>query len=144
MGPAMSQENVEFVCRWYASIPDVRDADPRDDRAFFDLAFGDYLDERWELRLPAGELVFRGREGLVALVAMLRGTWAEWRFEVERFLDAGDRVVVFVCVVAKCSARGAPIELSTAHVVTVRDGRIPSAQVYQDRGDALEAVGLRA
>ena len=142
----MSQENVELVRRWYASIPDLRDADPQDDRAIFDQAFLDYLDERYELRLPGGypegEPVFRGREGFVALIAMLRDAWAEWRFEPERFLDVGDRVVVYVRVVAKGRASGVPIELPDTHVVTVRNGRITSSRVYRDRGEALKAVGL--
>jgi ketosteroid isomerase-like protein len=101
----MSQENVEVVRRWYASAPDLRDTDLQDDRAFADRAFRDYLDERVELRLseryPEGEMVFQGREGFAAFLAMLRDTWAEWRFEPERILDAGDRIVVFVRVVGK-------------------------------------------
>jgi hypothetical protein len=59
----MSQANLELVRRWYAAIPDVRDADLRDDRAWLDRAFREYLDERYELRLPPGypegEPVFR-------------------------------------------------------------------------------------
>ncbi len=73
---------------------------------------------------------------------MLRDAWGEWRFEPERFIDAGDRVVVFVRVVAKGSASGVPIELPDAHVVTIRDGCITSSRVYRDRSEALEAVGL--
>jgi hypothetical protein len=53
------------------------------------------LDENFEFRLPAdypeGEPVFRGREGLDQLVAMLSESWREWRMEPERFLDAGER-----------------------------------------------------
>ena len=142
----MSQENVELVRRWYGSLPDLRDANPDDDQAFLDRAFREYLNEGWELRLPAGypegEPVFRGREGVTQLVVMLRDVWSEWRFEPERFLDAGDRVVVFVRVVAKGGASGVPITLEDAHVVTVRDGRMKSARVYRDRSDALEAAGL--
>jgi hypothetical protein len=72
----MSQENVELVRRWYGSLPDLRDANPDDDQAFLDRAFREYLNEGWELRLPAGypegEPVFRGREGVTQLVVMLR------------------------------------------------------------------------
>jgi ketosteroid isomerase-like protein len=143
----MSEESVELVRRWYASIPDLRDAESRDDHALLDQAFHDYLDEHYELRLPAGypegEPVFRGREGAVALLAMLRDAWAAWRFEPERFLDAGDRVVVFLRVVAKGRVSGVPMAVPNAHVVTVRDGRMTSTQVYKDREAALEAVGLR-
>jgi ketosteroid isomerase-like protein len=72
----------------------------------------------------------------------MRDTWAEWRFEPERSLDAGDRIVVFVRVVGKASASGLPINVPTAHVVDVPDGRITLIRAYLDRSEALEAVGL--
>ena len=139
----MSRENVELVRRWYVSIPGLPDAD---DSAFLEKTFRDFLDEQWECHLPGqypeGGPIFRGQAGWTALVAMLRDTWAEWRFDPERFLDAGDRVVVFVRVVAVGRTSGVPIELATAHVVTVRDRRMTSATAYLDRRDALEVVGL--
>ena len=141
-------ENVELVRRWYALLPSLGGTDPNDDRAFFDRIFRDYLDQEYELRLPGGypegEPAFRGREGLAQLLAMLRDSWAEWRFEPDRFIDAGDQVVVFVRVVAEGGASGVPIELPDAHVVTLRDGRLTSTCVYRDRSAALEAVGLQA
>ena len=112
----MSRENVEVVRRWYTMLPDLREVGPADDPAFADRAFGVFLDDEYELQLPGGypegEPVFRGREGLAQIAAMLRSAWSEWRFEVERFLDAGDRVVVFVRVIA----RGRP-ERSLRYVI---------------------------
>jgi ketosteroid isomerase-like protein len=141
-------QNIELVRRWYAWLPSLRDTDPSDDSAFVDRAFRDYLDEEYELRLPGGypegEPAFRGREGVAQLAAMLRDAWAEWRFEPERFIEAGDQVVVFVRVVAEGSASGVPIELPDAQVVTLCDGRLKSTYVYRDRSVALEAVGLQA
>ncbi|HEV2981310.1 MAG TPA: nuclear transport factor 2 family protein [Solirubrobacteraceae bacterium] len=140
--------NIELVRGWYALLPSLGGSDPNDDPAFFDRIFRDYLDEDYELRLPGGypegEPVFRGREGLAQLIAMLRNAWAEWRFEPERFIDAGDQVVVFVRVVAEGSASGVPIELPDAHLVSLRDGRLTSTHVYRDREEALEAAGLEA
>lgn len=140
-------ENVELVRRWYALLPDLRDADPNEDPAFLDRAFRDFLHEEYELQLPGGypegQPIFRGREGQARLRAMLREAWAEWRFEPERFIDAGDQVVVLVRVVAKGGASGVPIELPDAHVHTLRDGRLTSTCVYRDRSKALEAAGLR-
>jgi ketosteroid isomerase-like protein len=138
--------NIELARRYYALLPALGDADPNEDSALLDRMFRDCLDEEFELRLPGGypegEPVFRGREGLAQLTAMLRDAWAEWRFEPERFIDAGDQVVVFVRVVAMGSASAVPIELPDAHVLTVRDGRLTSTDVYRDRSDALQAAGL--
>jgi ketosteroid isomerase-like protein len=137
---------LEVVRRWYTSLPVVRDADPGNDQATFDAFFRDYLDERYEFRLPGdypeGSTVFVGREGFAQYVAMLRDAWSEWRFEPERFIDAGDQVVVFQRVVATGRTSGLPAEVSSALVATIVDGYITSAQVYRDRSDALKAVGL--
>jgi ketosteroid isomerase-like protein len=142
----MSQQNVEIVRRWYALIPALQDVGAAGDPTFADRAFREFLDEQYELRLPGGypegQPTFTGRDGLAQMAAMLRDAWSEWRFEPERFLDAGDRVVVFVRVVARGGGSGVPIELPDAHVVTLRDGRLVATRVYRDRSEALRAVGL--
>ena len=48
--------------------------------------------------------------------------WDDWRFEAERFLDAGDRVVEFVRVSGSAKQSGAALTISTAHVLTLRNG----------------------
>jgi ketosteroid isomerase-like protein len=92
---------------------------------------------------PEGEQVLRGREGSAQLLALLRDTWAEFRFEPERFIDAGDRVLVLVRLVAAGGASGATTQRKTGHLWTVRHGRLSSVRIYRDRSEALEAVGLR-
>jgi ketosteroid isomerase-like protein len=138
----MSEENVELVRNLYAlelfltANPDA-----------IDRAFRDYLDEQVEVHLPPdypeGEPVFRGRDGAAQLTAMLQEVWGEWRLEPERFLDAGDRVVVFARVSGKGGASGAPFELETTHIMTIHAGRVASLHAYRDRSEALEAAGLR-
>jgi ketosteroid isomerase-like protein len=142
----MSQENVEIVRRLYADGPFRLTSDRNDERALLDRLFRDYYEEHLEIRMPAdypeGEQVLRGREGLAQLLAMLQETWTEFRFEPERFIDAGDRVLVFVRVVAEGGASGVATERETAHIWIVRDRRLSSIQIYRDRSQALEAVGL--
>jgi ketosteroid isomerase-like protein len=137
----MSEENIERAKRLYAGVDLLHATTEQVDRVF-----GEDLDEGFEFRLPPdfpeGELVFRGRDGMSQLIAMLRETWREWRFEPERFLDAGDQVVVFARLVGKGEASGAPFELEATHVLTVRAGRVASVQAYRDRSQALEAAGL--
>lgn len=142
----MSQENVELVRRWYASLPDLAGADLADDEATLDRLFADYLYEGYEARLPAdypeGEHIFRGRQGLIRYVAMLRDTFSEWRFEAERILDAGDQVVVFQRVIGKGKTGEVPFEMTGTAVLTVVDGRLRSSEVYRDRSRALKDAGL--
>jgi ketosteroid isomerase-like protein len=143
----MSQENVELVRRLYAATPGLRDSVPDDDPGFLDRIFRDFFDEDFVFRLPPeypeGSRVLQGREGMMAFIAMLREVWSEWRFVPERFFDAGNRVLVFVHVVAVGHESGVPVELDSGHIWTVHDGRAESAWVYRDRSEALEAAGLR-
>ena len=143
---AMSDENVELVRRFYLFLPDLRDANPEDEREWIDQMFRDYLDEQFEVRLPSdypeGEPVFQGREDTPQIIAWLRETWGEWRYEPDRFFDVGDQVVVFGRVVAKGGGSGVPIEVETAQVWTIRGGRATSMHAYRDRAEALEAAGL--
>jgi ketosteroid isomerase-like protein len=137
----MSQENVELARRLYAEGDLLHATTEQIDRVF-----RDDLDENFEFRLPGdypeGEPVFRGRDGVDQLAAMLSETWRDWHFEPERFLDAGDRVVVFARIVGQGAASGVPLELETTHVWTIRGGRATSMHVYRARSEALEAAGL--
>jgi ketosteroid isomerase-like protein len=141
-GQAISQQNVDLIRNLYA-LGDFLSITPEQ----VDDVFRDYLDAEFEVRLPPdypeGEPVFRGRQGTLRMIAMLRETWGEWNFEPEHFLDAGDHVVVFARIEAEGGASGVPIELETTHVWTIRGGRAVSMQAYRDRSEALEAAGLR-
>jgi ketosteroid isomerase-like protein len=72
-----------------------------------------------------------------------QGGLDEWRFEPERFVDAGDQVVVLVRVVARGGSSGVSLDRETAHLWTLREGRVTRCEVYLDRSEALEAVRLR-
>jgi ketosteroid isomerase-like protein len=143
----MSQDWVQLVRRLYAEGPFRLGLGPDAERALLDRLFREYYDEQLEIRMPVeypeGEQVLRGRDGIARLLAMLEETWTEFRFEPERFIDAGDRVVVCVRVVAEGGASGVATERKTAHVWTVRNGRLSSIRIYRDRADALEAVRVR-
>ena len=143
----MSREDLDLVSRLYAeggpfSLP----LSPGDEAALLDRTFGEFYDEQVEIRMPAdypeGEQVFVGRRGMAEVIALLRDSWTAWRFEAERVVDAGHCAIVFIRVVAEGGASGLPVVQETAHVWTVRDGRLSSIQIYRDRAQALEATGV--
>ena len=141
----MSQHNAELVQRAHRLIEDLHATQPES----FDSAFRDYLDEEFELSSPAvypeGAQVFKGREGLERWIASTSEVWREWRCEPERLVDADDdQVVALVRLIARGSASGVLVDRETAHVWTVRDGRVTRCEVYLDRLEALEAVGLQS
>jgi ketosteroid isomerase-like protein len=109
-----------------------------------DRLLRELVDERFELHMPAtypeGAQVFRGHEGLKRWVAKTREVWDEWRFEVERYLDAGDRVIALVHVVAEGGLSGVHLERDTAHIWSLADGKVIRCEVYLDRAEALRLV----
>jgi ketosteroid isomerase-like protein len=136
----MSQENVEVVRRIYAETAEGRLTTclhlfhPEVEYSRQGLAEGGGvgLDGTWH-----------GRE------AMVRAAW-EWvqtfellRVQAERFIDAGDAVVVFTRQSGKAKASGFPFEADFADVMHLRDGLVVRMTQYRTREAALEAVGLR-
>jgi ketosteroid isomerase-like protein len=143
----VAEDSVQLVKRLYdEGGPFALPLGPDDEAELLDRLFDEFYDEQLESRMPAdypeGEQVYVGRGGMSDLIALLRDSWTEWRFEAERFIDAGDRVVVLIRVVARGGASGLPSERETAHIWSVRNGRLASIQIFRDRDDALAAVGL--
>src|ERR671935_1935668 len=86
----MSQENVEIVRRGYdhynrTGEPDYSVLDPE---VVYDVS-----------RRVFDPRVYHGHEGVREFLALIREQWATMRLEPEDFVDAGDKVVVFICLV---------------------------------------------
>ena len=129
----MSQENVEIV---KANI----DAYNRGDwDAFFkDAAPG------FELDLSRAVGPWRGVFGLDQarrIVVEFRETWESVRLEPHEFIEAGDLVVVPLTQHLK-GRGGIEVVVRGTNVFTIRNGAIERYTMYQERQDALEAVGL--
>jgi hypothetical protein len=145
---SMSHENLDVVRRLYADGgPFALPLGPDDEHALLDHLFREYYDEQLQVLMPAdypeGEQVHVGRRGMSELIGALRDSWTKWRFETERFIDAGERVIVLIRVVAEGGSSGIATERRTAHLWTLHRGRLASIKIYRDRGQALEAVGLQ-
>jgi ketosteroid isomerase-like protein len=141
--PRDVEDNVQLVRRSYRMLEDLRnEPDGPANRVLREL-----VHERFELQLPAsypeGAQVFRGPDGLKRWTVKTREIWDEWRFELERLDDVGDRVVVLVHVVAEGGLSGVHLERDTAHVWTVADGKVTRCEVYLDRAEVLENLDLK-
>ena len=70
--------------------------------------------------------------------------YSEVRFDIDRIVDAGDKVVVVSTMHGV--ARQTGIEMTRPHsqVWTIRDGKATSMQWFHTEAEALEAAGLRA
>jgi len=90
----------------------------------------------------AGGGSYRGRAAVQAHLSWARGTWAEGRCEPERFVVAGDKIVVFVHVRARLQHEAEWREGRLADVYTFRDGKAIQMRSFADRRQALEWAGV--
>jgi ketosteroid isomerase-like protein len=67
--------------------------------------------------------------------------WESIRNEPHEFIEAGDLVVVPITGHAR-GRDGIEVTASPTIVWTIRDGAIERASMYQEKEDALDAVGL--
>lgn len=129
----MSQENVEVVRHIIESAR----------RGDFEAALSGYDDAVVldQSRMPDGG-VFRGRDGVLAFYTRWFGAWTDLRIEPERYIDAGDAVVVVLQILGKGRDTGADVAMRAADVMTVEGGRVVRQVGYPDAGEALEILGL--
>ena len=131
---------IELVRDAYRFIEDIQEH-RRDD---FDDAYGELFDERFELLpppdYPEGAQVFRGRAGLKRWIAVTQEIWDEWRLIAERFLVAGDQVVVLVRVIAQGHRSSVRLDRQTAHIWDIAGDRVTRCEVFLDRSEALATV----
>jgi ketosteroid isomerase-like protein len=86
----------------------------------------------------------RGLAAVEAHFASARGTWAEGSCEPERFLVAGDKIVVFVRVRVRLKHETDWREGQLADVYTFRNGRAVGGRSFADRRQGLEWAGAEA
>ena len=80
-----------------------------------------------------------------------REAWVDWtspfesfQIEIERVIDAGDRVVSLVRQTGRTKTGGVEIEAAAAAVWTIRDGKLTRVEFHLDQEAALRAAGVRS
>jgi ketosteroid isomerase-like protein len=80
---------------------------------------------------------YHGRAGVKPYLKQSRAAWAEVNSEPERFIIAGDRIVVFVHARVRPKGSNHWHDITLADVYTVRNGRAVEMQAFADRQEAL-------
>jgi ketosteroid isomerase-like protein len=131
----VSQENVEIVRGSY-------DAQARGDLEAALAAADPEIEVYDHDILDAHE--YRGVEGVLRWQADWEASWATWSWEPEDFIDVGDRVVAILRVRAKGRHSGVDVERVDGAVYTFAHGKVVRIDYYNDKKQALKAVGLEA
>jgi ketosteroid isomerase-like protein len=71
----------------------------------------------------------------------VRDVYPDFRIETERFVDAGDDVVV-IGVARGRGASGVEVEIRQGYVWTIKDGRAIRFRWFNDPAEALAAAGV--
>jgi ketosteroid isomerase-like protein len=133
----MSQENVEIVRRgWDAWVRGdlsglLRLLDP-------DVVWDATHFHDWP------ESTYHGFAGVERFLNEWRDVWDVYEIDVEDVRAAPDgRVVSLILQRGKGRTSGLPMEMESAQVATLRDGKVTRLDNCEDRAEALQAAGLR-
>jgi ketosteroid isomerase-like protein len=130
----MSQENVEIVRAAFDGVFD-RDTPP----ALRERAAPGYEVDLSRMNSPP--------RGVYTAAAAKRAfeefsePWESQRYEADEFIDAGEHVVTPVTSYHR-GREGIEVRARAAWVWTIREGQIARLCFYQERQEALKAVGL--
>jgi uncharacterized protein len=103
------------------------------------------LDPQIQWTEPAGFPgggTYHGHQGVMAYLSHSREDWAEGSSEPERFIVAGDKIVVFVHVRVRLKGSTAWQETRLADVFTFRNGKAIQMRAFADRQQALAWAGV--
>ena len=85
---------------------------------------------------------YHGHAGVKGYLAQSRANWAEGRSEPERFIAAGDKIVVFVHARVRPKDSATWSEIRLADVFTFRQAKAVSMRAFADRAQALHWAGI--
>jgi ketosteroid isomerase-like protein len=123
----MSEENVELVRRIYEAWKQEKSA-------------RDFIAEDIEYVNPSYAVEPGTRRGRKSF-RVIRDTYEDFQIQVERYVDAGEEVVVLAQYKASGQGSGVPVSGEHGYVWTVRDGQAVRFQWFQSHREALEAAG---
>jgi ketosteroid isomerase-like protein len=86
-----------------------------------------------------------GHDGIREYFDDIESAWTEWSVEVERIAEARDgRVAIVMTMHVRGKGSGVALVQRTAHIWTVRDGRLLRNELHREPERALRELGLPA
>jgi ketosteroid isomerase-like protein len=142
----MSQENVEIVRQAFAayeaavSAPNPQDAI----RASIERFADPEIEWHTSSDLPDSG-VYRGHDGVAALIQEWLNSFEDYRVDPEEFIGRGEYVVVPLVLRGRIPGSresDQEVTLPRTHVYKVREGKVVEVREYPTLEQALEAAGL--
>jgi ketosteroid isomerase-like protein len=131
--PEVEQANVEKV-RTAIDAFNRRDID-----AMIELA-GDDFEYDWSRSMGPSAGVYHGTDGFFEFVSDQWEMFDEVRLEVHEYIPRGNHVVVTATVHGR-GRQGVPVSATSAHLYTFEEGRLRRITLFQERDEALAAMG---
>ena len=104
-----------------------------------------YLDREveWHTRADLPDSgVYRGHDGVAALLKEWGASFDDPRFEVEDYLDRGDRVVVPLVLSGRIRGSEQEVAMPETWGYKLREGIVVEVREYRTIDEALEAMAL--
>jgi ketosteroid isomerase-like protein len=92
--------------------------------------------------LPTGEITGLGIDGFRAVNLEWFAPWESYRQRVERSVDLGEKVLLLNRDFGRIVGSTQDVEVLVGNLYTLRDGKIARWEAFNNRAEALEAVGL--
>jgi ketosteroid isomerase-like protein len=131
----MSAENVDVIRRGYEHLRETGEP----------LSENWHPDFVWDMSTFRGwpeEQTYLGREGYERFMRNWLEPFDDWHLDVERYVDAGDQVVVIQRQRGTSKSSGVEVDMRFAQVWTVRNGKQVRVELYADPDEALAAAGV--
>ena len=137
----MSRENVDFVRRGYAALNEMLSRAEVDHSAIEEMWLSDCVLKPAGILPESAEM--HGHEGIARFIRNQMEAFDELQVEPLEFLDAGERVVVPIRFGGKARYTGMDVAFDVVHVATVSKGKVARVEMFREKAEALEAVGLQ-
>ena len=138
----MSQENVDFVKGLFAAGSEM-------DKEALLAALPELIAQAcdpeivWVQNPNAPDpRTYRGHDGMREFREELGEAFEDVRLDADRFIDAGNQVVVLGSMRARGVGSGVEVREARGWLWTLRDGKVVRHQTYDGHEAALEAAGL--
>ena len=86
---------------------------------------------------------YLGHAGIERYFDDVESAWEDWNVDVEQTVEGPDgRVAIVMTMRARGKGSGVPLAIRTAHIWTLRDGKLVRNELHREPEEALEALGI--